>query len=250
MPRGRLLSGSRASLPWEAPLGFACIPDPTVCRVVGSCGTICGVTLSTRTADELIATLPTLDAAPREIGSLSLIVCRPAVDVREILVEGDLDPAEGLVGDNWRLRPSSRTPDRSPHPDMQLNVINSRVASFLAFGDIDRQAQAGDQLHVDLDLSEANLPVGTLLVFGSRTLHGSADADGSDQPAPTIVVTEQPHTGCAKFIARFGEAAMRFVNGPHGRTRRLRGLNARVVAPGRIRAGDTITVIRPDIAAD
>jgi hypothetical protein len=204
------------------------------------------VTLPTRTPDELIAALPTLDDSPREVGALTLIVRRPDVDLREVLAEGELTLAEGLVGDTWGRRSSSRTPDRSPHPDMQLNVINARLARLLAFADVDRQALAGDQLHVDLDLSETNLPVGTLLVFGPSAAEHTGD---DDTPHPTIVVTEQPHTGCAKFIARFGEAAMRFVNGPHGRPRRLRGLNARVVVPGRIRTGDTITVIRPEASA-
>ncbi len=204
------------------------------------------MTLPTRTPDELIAALPTLDDSPREVGALTLIVRRPDVDLREVLAEGELTLAEGLVGDTWGRRSSSRTPDRSPHPDMQLNVINARLARLLAFADVDRQALAGDQLHVDLDLSETNLPVGTLLVFGPSAAEHTGD---DDTPHPTIVVTEQPHTGCAKFIARFGEAAMRFVNGPHGRPRRLRGLNARVVVPGRIRTGDTITVIRPEASA-
>ena len=205
------------------------------------------MTLPTRTPDELIAALPTLDDSPREVGALTLIVRRPDVDLREVLAEGELTLAEGLVGDTWGRRSSSRTPDRSPHPDMQLNVINARLARLLAFADVDRQALAGDQLHVDLDLSETNLPVGTLLVFGPSA---AAERPGDDDaPPPAIVVTEQPHTGCAKFIARFGEAAMRFVNGPHGRPRRLRGLNARVVVPGRIRTGDTITVIRPEASA-
>ena len=201
------------------------------------------MTLPTRTPDELIAALPTLDDSPREVGALTLIVRRPDVDLREVLAEGELTLAEGLVGDTWGRRSSSRTPDRSPHPDMQLNVINARLARLLAFADVDRQALAGDQLHVDLDLSETNLPVGTLLVFGPSAAEHTGD---DDTPHPTIVVTEQPHTGCAKFIARFGEAAMRFVNGPHGRPRWLRGLNARVVVPGRIRTGDTIAVIRPE----
>lgn len=202
-------------------------------------------TPSMRTPEELMAALPTLDAAPRDAGTLTLIVRRPAVEEREVLDAGDLDLAVGLVGDNWQHRPSSRMPDRSPHPDMQLNVINARLASFLAWGDRERQALAGDQLHVDLDLSTANLPVGTLLVFGDAP--GSGHDAGPDS-RPTIVVTEQPHTGCAKFIDRFGEAAMRFVNGPLGRPRRLRGLNAKVVVPGRIQTGDLVTVARPDPA--
>jgi MOSC domain-containing protein YiiM len=83
---------------------------------------------------------------------------------------------------------------------------------------------AGDQLYVDLDLSPVNLPPGTRLALGSAV----------------IEVTDQPHLGCAKFAARFGEEALRFVNSRVGRGLRLRGLNARVVVSGTVRAGDAI----------
>jgi MOSC domain-containing protein YiiM len=53
-------------------------------------------------------------------------------------------------------------------------------------------------------------------------------------------VTPEPHTGCAKFVERFGVEAMKFVNSPTGRALRLRGLNARVVQPGTIRVGDPV----------
>ena len=55
-----------------------------------------------------------------------------------------------------------------------------------------------------------------------------------------IEVTDEPHTGCAKFSGRFGSDAIRFVNSRAGRALRLRGMNAKVVEPGSIRSGDTI----------
>jgi hypothetical protein len=161
--------------------------------------------------------------APADRGRLELIVRRPAVDEREVLAEGALDLAEGLVGDSWRVRGSSRTPDGSAHPDMQLNIISARVSALVAV-DPDRRALAGDQLHLDLDLSELNLPPGTRLAIGTAV----------------IEISEQPHTGCAKFAARFGREALRFVNSPAGRQLRLRGANARVVVPGVVRRGDEV----------
>jgi MOSC domain-containing protein YiiM len=53
-----------------------------------------------------------------------------------------------------------------------------------------------------------------------------------------IEITDQPHTGCNKFMARFGVDAARFVNSTTGRALQLRGINARVVKSGRIRVGD------------
>ena len=179
------------------------------------------------TADELEAGLEEILGSPRDEGRLEMIVRRPRAGEREVLAEGLLDLAEGLVGDNWKDRGSSRTPDGSPHPDMQLNVMNSRVLALVAL-DRGRWELAGDQLIVDMDLSEENLPAGTRLALGSAV----------------IEVTEQPHTGCKKFVERFGLDAMKFVNAPGRKGLRLRGLNARVVRPGVVRAGDAVRKCR------
>ena len=152
-----------------------------------------------------------------------MIVRRPQVGEREILEEGQLDPIEGLVGDSWKLRTSKRTADGTPHPDMQLNLINSRLVALVA-QDRTRWHLAGDQLYVDLDLSEANLPPGTRLAIGSAV----------------IEVTAEPHTGCSKFVERFGLDAMKFVNAQERKDLHLRGINARVVRPGVVRAGDAV----------
>jgi hypothetical protein len=180
------------------------------------------------TTTGLEAGLDEIRRSPTDVGTVELLVRRPAVDAREVLQEAELDPAHGVVGDTWAQRRSRRTPDGSAHPDMQLNVMNARVVALLA-GDPDRRSLAGDQLYLDLDLSEANLPSGTRLLLGTAE----------------IEVTEQPHTGCAKFSSRFGADALRFVNSPVGREMRLRGLNARVVTAGTVRQGDTVRVQRP-----
>ena len=176
------------------------------------------------TTEELEAGLAEIGRAPSSSGVVELIVSRPAEGERDVLEEAVLDLVEGLVGDTWRSRGSKRTPDGSAHPDMQLNVMSARVVDLVAAGDRERWALAGDQLYVDLDLSEANLPPGTRLALGTAV----------------IEVTAEPHTGCAKFVARFGSDAHRFVNTKAHRHLRLRGLNARVVEPGTVRRGDAI----------
>ena len=171
--------------------------------------------------EDLEAGLDEILRSPKDAGLLHLIVRRPRVDEREVLAEGELHPSEGLVGDGWKGRGSSRTPDGSSHPEMQLNIMNARVIALLA-QDRERWPLAGDQLYLDLDLSAANLPAGARLALGQAV----------------IEVTAQPHTGCKKFVARFGLEAMRFVNSKVGRELNLRGINARVVQPGVIRVGD------------
>lgn len=172
---------------------------------------------------ELEARLDHIRQSPADIGSLELIVRRPALRERDILEEAELTTAEGLVGDTWKDRPSRHTGDKTPHPDMQLNVINSRFATALAPDDEGR-AQAGDQLYIDLDLSPENLPPGTRLAIGEAV----------------IEVTAMPHTGCAKFRQRFGADATKFVNSPVGKALRLRGINAKVVQNGVVRRGDAV----------
>jgi hypothetical protein len=176
---------------------------------------------------DLEAGLDEIRRAPADHGRVELIVRRPTVDQRELLDEGTLDPVEGLVGDTWSVRGSSRTADGSSHPDMQLNVINARLAELVAGPARDRWALAGDQLFLDLDLSEQNLPAGTRLALGDAV----------------IEITDQPHTGCKKFSARFGVEALRFVNSTVGRELHLRGVNARVVVPGTVRTGDVVTKV-------
>ncbi|MGI8734208.1 MAG: MOSC domain-containing protein [Pyrinomonadaceae bacterium] len=173
------------------------------------------------TTSELEAGLEEIRMAPKDEGVLELIVCRPRVDERETLVQANLDLLEGLVGDSWKTRGSGRTKDGSAHPDMQINIMSSRAISLVAQSK-ERWPLAGDQLYLDLDLSAENLPAGTRIALGTAVLE----------------VTPPPHTGCAKFVSRFGLDAMKFVNSELGRELRLRGLNARVIKSGAIRVGD------------
>jgi hypothetical protein len=173
---------------------------------------------------QLEAGLEEIRKSPHDSGALKLIVCRPSTGVRKIQDSAELDSAVGLVGDSWATRGSSMTADGSSHPEMQINIMNSRAAALVA-RQPERWAEAGDQLFIDMNLSPANLPPGTKLEIGSAILE----------------VTDIPHTGCDKFMARFGRDAAKFVNSRVGRELNLRGINARVVQPGVIRTGDQVT---------
>lgn len=173
------------------------------------------------TAAELEAGLGRILASPEDDGELVLIVARPRQTERELPTEAKLDLTLGLVGDNWSTRGSRGTPDGSAHPDKQITVMNARVAELVAGGP-DNMALAGDQLYVDMEIGVDNLPVGSRLAIGEAVLE----------------VTEPPHTGCKKFVARFGEDAMRFVNSREGRQHRWRGMNTKVVVAGAVRKGD------------
>jgi hypothetical protein len=167
---------------------------------------------------ELESGLDEIGRSPKEEGSLEWIVRRPTKGEREVLDEGQITLDAGLHGDCWK--------HRDPHPEMQINIMNSRAIALIA-AEKDRWALAGDQLYIDMDLSETNLPPGTQLEVGPALLE----------------VTAVPHTGCSKFAARFGVEAVKFVNSARGRQLHLRGLNARVVRPGTIRKGDKVRKI-------
>ena len=167
-----------------------------------------------------------VEASPRDQGTLRAIVRRPERDRREVVSEATLDLENGLVGDDWLARGSSSQPDGRANPDSQLTIMSVRVLTAIE-PDESRWALAGDQLLVDLDLSIEALPAGARLRIGEAEL----------------VISEKPHTGCAKFSGRFGSDALRWINSPLGRDLRLRGVNARVVRGGVVRVGDLIRTV-------
>jgi MOSC domain-containing protein YiiM len=174
------------------------------------------------TKDEFEAALDTLRGSPADNGVVELIVRRPAVDERELLDRAELSVDAGVVGDTWRDRGSRQTPDGSAETNRQITIMNARAIALFAGDDRARWAEAGDQLFIDIDLSDANLPAGTRVQLGTAI----------------IEVTTEPHNGCAKFAARFGQDAARFVNSPPGKELHLRGINARVVQAGTVARGD------------
>ena len=175
--------------------------------------------LKALTVTDFEAALDALGPSPRDVGAVELIVRRPSPGEREVLEAGELDVVLGLVGDNWSER---RTVDLN----CQITLMNSRVIQAIA-GDRANWPPAGDQLFVDFDLGPDNLPPGQRLTIGTAVLEVSA----------------VPHTGCDLFTERFGSGATRFVNSPEGRQQRRRGINARVVQGGVVRAGDSITKV-------
>jgi MOSC domain-containing protein YiiM len=170
--------------------------------------------------EELDARLPELRALPTDAGTLELIVARPNDGVRETLETAELTIEDGLIGDRWT---AGLGPDGSPDRHNQLTIASTHLLGLIA--EPERWPLAGDNLLVDLGLDEEGLPAGTRLAVGDTVV---------------VEISEEPHTGCAKFSARFGSDALRFINSPEGRKLRLRGVNARVVVPGTVSVGDVI----------
>lgn len=172
---------------------------------------------------KLEAGLDEVRSSPKAEGRIVMICRRPETEQREVVDEAILDTEQGLVGDNWLTRGSKSTADGSANPLLQLTLMNARSAALIA-GEADRRQLAGDQFFVDFDLSVENIPPGTRLKLGGAT----------------IEISDIPHRGCGKFSARFGVEALKFVNSQVGRELNLRGVNARILEGGNVRAGDLI----------
>ena len=170
------------------------------------------------TTEEIEAGMAKVIESPKDNGVLNLIVRRPQEDGREVLDVGELDVEKGLVGDDWLTDDGNF--------DAQLAIMNSRIIDLLAQAK-ERWKLAGDQLFIDLNLTDENLPAGTRLGIGSAILE----------------ISPKPHNGCKKFVERFGLDAMKFVNSPVGKYYHLRGIYARVVQSGTIRQGDVVKKI-------
>jgi ribosomal protein S18 acetylase RimI-like enzyme len=127
-------------------------------------------------------------------------------------------PDAGLPGDAWGRKPERKA-------EAQISVMQRDVAELIANGQ--PLSLFGDNLIVELDLSAANLPPGSLVRVGGARLE----------------VTPLAHNGCKKFRTRFGEDALRFVSNPERRPRNLRGIFMRVLQGGEVGPGDLIEVI-------
>ena len=159
-------------------------------------------------------------ASPKDEGKVEAIFIRPETDKREALQEVRVSPEGGVEGDRWS---GSGAEDRDPDPRTQVSLMNVRVLDLIA-ADKEKWPMAGDNLIVDLDLGTENLPVGQRLSVGNVLLE----------------VTEVPHPGCKKFLARYGKDAMGYINSAERKDLRLRGVFAKVVEAGTVSVGDTI----------
>ena len=150
-------------------------------------------------------------------GSIEAIFIRPEHDAREELEEVEVTADQGLVGDLWQAK----------DPRTQITLKNARVLDCVSEGNRSRWALCGDQLIVDLDLSEENLPIGQRLKIGGAM----------------VEVTEVPHTGCKKYVARYGQDALDYLNADERAHLRLRGVYVKVIEDGVLRVGDSIEKI-------
>jgi hypothetical protein len=173
--------------------------------------------------------LPDVMASPNDQGRLEVIVIRPAAAEREHRQQVSISTERGVEGDRWLSSSWLKLPDGRPDPRVQVSLMNARLLRLISGGDEHWMRMAGDNLIVDLNLSEDNVRAGQRLAVGEVILE----------------ITEVAHNGCGKFLARYGKDAVRFINSVEGKRLHLRGLFARVVSPGIVRIGDRVRKAQP-----
>lgn len=159
--------------------------------------------------------------APADNGVVSLLVQRPDTNEREIVKEATFSATSGMEGSGWKERPERGKID-------QICVMSVESIRAITGGDdVNTWAAAGDQIFMDLDLSKRNLANGDRVVLGKDN-------------GVVLEVTEKPHNGCSKFSKRFGADALKLVNCPQGKFKRLRGIYFCVLRDGVVKEGDRI----------
>lgn len=176
-----------------------------------------------RLAQELAA----LGPLPRDHAAADVLCVRPGPDLRELRTELQLDPALGAVGDRWVHKTWMHLADGRPDPRVQVAIGNTAI-----LGVIQRLSgnchHPGDTLLTTLDLSADNLPAGTRLRVGTAVLE----------------VSDVENDACAKFATRHGSTVFEWIRDPANRSRRLRGLFARVAVAGTVHLGDPVRPLR------
>lgn len=179
-----------------------------------------------RALDDLQGALDAMTPSPRERGRVALLNARGPDEGRQDVPSATLTPADGLPEDRWTAdRATGEEKYGDDYADMQLATMEIGVAELIANGQ--PLGLFGDNLFLELDLSDANLPHGSRLRVGNALLE----------------VTPFPHNGCHKFRDRFGADALRLVSDKSLRPRNLRGIYLKVIEEGKVSVGDQVEVI-------
>jgi hypothetical protein len=176
------------------------------------------------TAAQIAAAMPHVLAAPKSDAPITSLCLRPAFGERSFPDHIVMTRAEGIPGERWATLPWSKLPDGSPDPRIQVSLLPSRVMD-LVWQD-KSMPHPGDPIVADLDMSFANLPIGTLIQAGTAVLR----------------VSDLPNNGCAKWKVRYGADAMAWVTADP--SLRLRGVLCSVEVDGAVSLTDRLQVLR------
>lgn len=178
-------------------------------------------------SDDLRQALPYVLAAPKTDAAIAMLCFRAGFGLRSFPDHLTMTRAGGIPGERWLTHPWLRLADGSPDPRIQVSILPARVLD-LVWRDRVGTVHPGDPIVADLDMTEANLPAGTLLQAGTAVLK----------------VSDEPNDGCVKWKARYGAAAMEWIVAPEHSVLRLRGVLCSIEQDGVVRVDDRIKVLR------
>ena len=179
------------------------------------------------TMAELMAALPDILAAPKDEAPVLGLCLRPGRGERAFPKRITMTRAGGIPGERWATEPWLRLADGSPDPRIQVSILPLRVMT-LVWRDRTGTPHPGDPIVVDMDLSLANLPTGSLIGAGTSVLR----------------VSDAFNNACAKWKVRYGADAREFIEAPGHPALRLRGVLCSVESDGEVALGDRLRVLR------
>ena len=180
--------------------------------------------LSPATMADCEAALPHILDAPKDDAVIEQLCFRPDYGLRDFPERLELTVDGGIRGERWTRAPWLTLPDGAPDPRIQVSILSRRVMD-LCWRDRENTPHPGDPLVVDMDLSEANLPVGTRLRADTAVLE----------------VSDKFNNGCIKWRDRYGAESLHWINKRENRPHRLRGILCSIVEDGTITTGDRLT---------
>lgn len=179
------------------------------------------------TAQALADALPHILAAPKDAGAITSLCLRPGYGERHFPDRIRMTRAHGIPGERWLTAPWVKLADGSPDPRIQVSILPSRVCD-LVWRDRIGTPHPGDPIVADLNMTEANLPVGCLLQAGTAVLR----------------VSDLFNNGCVKWRLRYGDAAKDWITAPGHPALRLRGVLCSVVEDGEVTLADRVIRLR------
>lgn len=162
-------------------------------------------------------------------GRVEHLINRPSEGVHVPVDALYLDVELGIRGARWYETAWLSLPGGGPDPRVQVSVTNTQVIRSFTGPDPESQFRCGDNMYVDLNLTQAALPVGAWIQVGEAVLQ----------------VSDVENDACGKFAQRFGAEAFRCVRRSEHAALRLRGIFCSIPHSGSVRVGDRIYVRHP-----
>ena len=164
-----------------------------------------------------------INRAPLDEAEIDCLCARPDFGTRAFPDKLILTVDHGILGERWTHSPWLTLPNGDPDPRIQVSILSKRVMD-LCWRDRERVIHPGDPFVVDMNLGEANMPVGTRLAIGTAI----------------VEVSDKFNTACVKWRDRYGQDSLHWMNLARNRPYRLRGILCRIVQDGEVKLGDRL----------